>query len=34
MFSSLTRFFDDKMAPSDNGKSEDPLHIATRALLL
>ncbi len=34
MFSALTRFFEDKMTPEDNGQSEDPLRIATCALLL
>ena len=34
MFSAITRFFDDKMTPVENGKSEDPLRVATCALLL
>jgi len=34
MFSAITRFFDDKMTPTDNGHTEDPLRIATCALLL
>ncbi len=34
MFSAITRFFDNKMTPAENGNSEDPLRIATCALLL
>ncbi len=34
MFSSLTKFFEEKMAPAEITNSEDPLRIATCALLL
>jgi uncharacterized tellurite resistance protein B-like protein len=34
MFSALTRFFEDKMAPTDSTQAEDPLRVATCALLL